>query len=124
MGSSDGKTLVAGKGAKTIEYVLVESSSMRMLDRLTVKDENGWGTKYVKMARMGGSLVAVCCRLKNLVDILQVNGEKLSMGDKDTVDLGVNNYLYSIVLHECSSTKSSFLIGGSSFLKRLDIKIK
>ena len=74
---------------------------------------------------MDNRLVAVCCRYRQYIDILQVTGNRLSVSSKNTaVDVcGGNNYnIWSIGQH--ASHKNTVMLGGNNWMKRLDLKLK
>ena len=72
---------------------------------------------------MDNRLVAVCCR-SQYIDILQVTGNRLSVTSKNTaVDVcGSGNIIRSIGQH--ASHKNTVMLGGSEWIKRLDLKLK
>ena len=72
---------------------------------------------------MENRLVAVCCRIEQYIDILQVTGNRLSVSSKNTaVDVCGDNYIDSIGQH--ASHKNTVMLGGQYWMKRLDLRLK
>ena len=99
---------------------------MTLVDRLTVTEKVEYGVMHIRILSMDNRLVAVCCRSEQYIDILQVTGNRLSVSSKNTaVDLcgsGSGNNIYSIGQH--ASHKNTVMLGGSFWMKRLDLKLK
>ena len=101
---------------------------MTAVDRLTVtkKVNNDYGVRLIRLLSMENRLVAVCCRYRQYIDILQVTGNRLSVTSKNTaVDVcgdKSSNYIFSIGQH--ASHKNTVMLGGDKWMKRLDLKLK
>ena len=100
---------------------------MTAVDRLTVTEKvDKYGVIHIRLLSMENRLVAVCCRFEQYIDILQVTGNRLSVSSKNTaVDVcGDKSYkeIYSIGQH--ASHKNTVMLGGSNWMKRLDLKLK
>ena len=100
---------------------------MTAVDRLTVTEKvnNDYGVRLIRLLSMENRLVAVCCRCSRYIDILQVTGNRLSVSSKNTaveVCGGNNNNIWSIGQH--ASHKNTVMLGGSEWMKRLDLKLK
>ena len=96
---------------------------MTAVDRLTVTEKVDIGVVHIRLLSMENRLVAVCCRYKQYVDILQVTGDNLSVSSKNTaVDVCGGKWIHSIGQH--ASHKNTVMLGGSEWMKRLDLKLK
>ena len=102
---------------------------MTAVDKLIVKEkvdeEKESAVRFIKLTSLEGRLVAVCCRASQYIDILQVTGNRLSATSQNQViDASgdkVDMWIYSIGQH--ASKKNVFLLGGSYWLKQLDLAI-
>ena len=100
---------------------------MTAVDRLTVTEKVGnYGVRLIRLLSMENRLVAVCCRSRQYIDILQVTGNRLSVSSNNTaVDVcgsGNNNNIRSIGQH--ASHMNTVMLGGNNWMKRLDLKVK
>ena len=99
---------------------------MTLVDRLTVTvtEKVEYGVRHIRLLSMENRLVAVCCRYRRYIDILQVTGNRLSVSSKNTaVDVcGSDAWIWSIGQH--ASHKNTVMLGGYKWMKRLDLKLK
>ena len=99
---------------------------MTAVDRLTVTEKVDTGVLHIRLLSMENRLVAVCCRYVGYVDILQVTGNRLSVSSKNTaVDVCGDKsckWIWSIGQH--ASKKNTVMLGGSNWMKRLDLRLK
>ena len=75
---------------------------------------------------MDNRLVAVCCRYLQYIDILQVTGNRLSVSSNNTaVDVcGDKSSKWINSIGQYASHKNTVMLGGSRWMKRLDLKLK
>ena len=124
------KILVAGynETKNGLEYMLVDAATLTPFDRLSVTEKAGDFEKsavaYIKMTNIDDRLVAVCCRTEQYIDILEVNGDRLSAASRNrAVDVcgdKEDKYISSICQH--ASRSNVILLGGYQWLKKLEIQ--
>ena len=110
---------------KSIEYVLVDAQLLSVINRVTVSKDfraDRPAIRHIRLLQAAGRTIVVGSRLFRYVDILQiVNDRLLTAGDSNTgIDVGGSDAKITSVA--CIALSSSVLIGGSKWMKRMDIR--
>ena len=63
---------------KSIMFVLIDATSMKVTDTLKVNKNSSCGTRHIQLFKTNGRLFAVAGRLRQYVDIIEVCHKKLA----------------------------------------------
>ena len=124
VGRMNSRIVVAGinSSTKSIEYVLVNASSMKVINKVTVTKNVSHPAWHIRLLKVDSRLIVISSRWCQHVDVLQVVDDRLwTCGDSNTAIevCGSGNYISSITP---MTSSNNVLICGQHWMKRIDIR--